>query len=381
MASLRLVPAWVARCFRLAACILLLGVAVPGLVGAAEPDREDAEEMPDGEALRVGVYLSPPFAMKDAAGKYSGMAVELWEVAAEKLGWEYDYFDRNTFGELVDAVEDGDLDVAITNLSITRERAERLDFSHPWYDAGMRVMVLDQTGGSGGMWSALRQSGHLRAYAFLVCLMLLATLALTLFDRRYDKEFPKEWHDGLAESFYQVMSITTSGKAKRKNTFGSAGKILAALWMACGVALVAYVTSSVTSVMTTISLTRHINGLEDLPGRTVGVLAGSTAERYARSVRFDLVPYQDVDSAVEGLRDGSIMALVADAPVLEYYAHSHPGSGVVAVGSTFNRDKYGFGFPHGSSLRAPLTVQLVGMHESGDLEVLREKYFGSVRER
>lgn len=381
MGSLRLVPAWIARCCRLAACIVLLSLIMSGLVGAVEPDRKDIEGMPDGEALRVGVYLSPPFTMKDAEGEYSGMAIELWEAAAEKLGWKYDYFDRDTFGELVDAVADGELDVAMTNLSITRQRAERLDFTHPWYDAGMRVLVLDQAGGSGGMWLALRQSGHLRAYAFLVCLMLLVTLALTLFDRRYDKEFPKEWHDGLAESFYQVMSITTSGKTKRRNMFGSAGKIAAALWMACGVALVAYVTSSVTSVMTTMSLTRHINGLEDLPGRTVGVLAGSTAEQYARSVRLDLVPYQDVDSAVQGLRDGSIMAVVADAPVLEYYAHSHPGSGVAVVGSTFNKDKYGFGLPHGSSQTKPLTVQLIGMHESGDLELLREKYFGPVRGR
>ena len=40
----------------------------------------------------------------------------------------------------------------------------------------------------------------------------------------------------------------------------------------------AYVTSSVTSVMTTLSLTNQINSVADLPGKSIGVFAGSVAE-------------------------------------------------------------------------------------------------------
>src|SRR5690606_39817118 len=68
----------------------------------------------DAERIRVGVYVSPPFVMKEASGKYSGMAVDLWEAAAQENGWKYDYVERNTFGELVDAVAEGSLHVALT---------------------------------------------------------------------------------------------------------------------------------------------------------------------------------------------------------------------------------------------------------------------------
>ncbi len=333
--------------------------------------------MDDAARIVVGVYLSPPFVMKDPSGAYSGMAIDLWEGMADDQGWEFDYVELPTFGSLVDSVEGGDVDVAVTNLTITRERAERIDFTHPWYDAGMRVMTLGEGGSSEALWSAMRRSGHLRAYAFLGLVLLVATWALTVFDRRYDKNFPKRWGDGFAESFYHVMSVATSGKAKRNNFFGSVGKVVAALWMVCGVAVVAYVTSSVTSVMTTISLTRQINGVADLPGKTIGVLEGSTAEQYAQSVRFDFRRYSGIDAAVRALDDGIIIALIADAPVLEYYAYTRPGSGVAVVGDTFNKDKYGFGLPHGSDLTRTLTVRLVGMHESGGLEALRAKYFGS----
>ena len=37
------------------------------------------------------------------------------------------------------------------------------------------------------------------------------------------------------------------------------------------------------------------------------------------------------------LRDGSIDAIVADAPVLEYYAHTHPEERVDVIGGSSSR--------------------------------------------
>lgn len=361
---------------RTIACFLLSCLVWAGCAGASETEGASDTGL-DEARISVGVYVSPPFVMKDDSGGYSGMAIDLWEDVAQDQGWQFDYIEHPTFGALVGSVEDGELDVAVTNLTITQDRAERIDFTHPWYDAGMRVMTLEGSGSSGAMWSAMRQSGHLRAYAFLGLVLLMSTWALTIFDRRFDKDFPKKWGDGLAESFYHVMSIATSGKAKRNNLFGSPGKVMAAVWMVCGVAVVAYITSSITSVMTTISLTRQINGVGDLPGRTIGVLEGSTAEQYAQSVHFDFRRYTGIDSATQALNDGSVIAVIADAPVLEYYVHTRPGSGAAVVGETFNRDKYGFGLQHGSGMTKPLSIQLIGMHESGRLEELRARYFGS----
>lgn len=81
-------------------------------------------------------------------------------------------------------------------------------------------------------------------------LTLVAKAIVTLFGRRFDPDFPKRWRDGTAESFYQVMCMATSGKSSHKNLFGWIGRIWQALWMAVGVAIIAYVTSSIESVMT-----------------------------------------------------------------------------------------------------------------------------------
>src|SRR5690606_3374642 len=121
-----------------------------------------------------------------------------------------------------EATESSEIDVAVTNLTITRARAEIISFTQPWYDAGLRIMVPDR-GGTNGFWDViegLRDAGHLRAYAWLLFVIVLATIGFTIFDRKFDPDFPKRWREGVAESFYHVMSIATSGRTSRKNLFG-----------------------------------------------------------------------------------------------------------------------------------------------------------------
>jgi ABC-type amino acid transport substrate-binding protein len=330
---------------------------------------------PAARPVKVGLYVSPPFVIEQDG--LSGMAVELWKEVASELDLDSDYQVLPTLRELVQATASGEVDVAVTNLTITRGRAERIDFTHPWYDAGLRIMI-DADRGS-GFWdvvAGLRDSGFLRAYAWLALVVLVATVLLTLFDRRFDRDFPARWRDGIAESFFAVMSIATSGRATRKNLFGWLGRIWQGLWLVCGVAVLAYATSSVTSVMTTLALTNQIHNLGDLPDKTVGVLTGSTAEEYAPESALRVRSFAQLDNAVAALRDGRIAAIVADAPVLEYYAANHPDEAVVVVGPIFEPDKYGFGLTLGSDLTRPLTVRLLGAHESGLVTRLRAKHFG-----
>lgn len=342
---------------------------------------QDAGQPSSGTGrLTVGVYESPPFVMKDGE-RFTGMSIDLWERIAGDLDLEADYVELDTLRELVDATATGLVDIAVTNLTVTRDRAERVDFTHPWFDAGLRILVNeDRTAGFWDVIGGLQASGHLRAYGWIAAIIIVSTILLTLFDRRFDKSFPSRWRDGIAESFYTVMSVATSGKPpSRSNLFGWVGRIWQGLWLVCGVAVLAYVTSSVTSVMTTLSLSNQINSVEDLSGRPVAVFSGSVAEAYASGAGMDARAFAHVGEAVDALMRGQVAAVIADAPVLEYYAHMHPQQPVTVVGPIFEPDKYGFGLPHDSPLTRSLTVELIGAHESGAIEEIRTRYFGSAQ--
>lgn len=360
-------PAMVLRAF-----LLILSVLWAPAVGAQEQT-----PVADGP-LTVGVYVSPPFVMPKDGGGYTGMAIDLWEQFADTLGQPYEYLEIGTVRELVDAVAANDLDLVVTNLTVTRTRAQRIDFTQPWFDSGLRILVdQDRHTGFGAVWRGLGDAGFLRAYLWIGGVILLATLGFTLFDRRFDPAFPARWRDGAAESFYTVMSYATSGKAtQRKNLFGWLGRIWQGLWLLFGIAVVAYVTSSVTSVMTTLSITNQINSVADLPGKIVGVQAGSVSEEFAVDQNLTIRPYDSVADMAEALERNEIAAAIGDAPVLEYYVYSNPGEALDVVGPIFHPDKYGFGLPRSSTLRPELNVLLLGAKESGLLEEIRHRYFG-----
>lgn len=340
------------------------------------PTAPPAAAQPAPGPLRVGVFVDPPFVMPDG-DDYTGMAVELWEEVATKLGHEYSYVESETVRDLIDLTESGEIDVAVTNLSITPARAERVDFTQPWFDGGMRIMVAAQGSSFRHLIDGLGSAGFLRAYAWIAAVVVGATVVLTVFDRRFDQAFPARWRDGIAESFYTVMSVVTSGRPPaRKNLFGWAGRMWQGVWLLCGIAVLAFVTSSVTSVMTTLSLTHQIQSVADLAGKPVGVLAGTVEEDFAEGQGFQTLSYPHLERAVEALLAGDVTAIIADAPVLEYHAHTHPERPVKVVGRPFQPDKYGFAVPRQSELRRPITVQLLGALESGRVEDVRLRYFG-----
>jgi ABC-type amino acid transport substrate-binding protein len=237
----------------------------------------------------------------------------------------------------------------------------------------------DRHASAGNLFAGLRDDGHLRVYAWLVVLIVAVTIALTLIDRRRQEDFPQEWHKGFAESFYHVMSIVTSGKSTHPNLFGTLGTILAAVWLACGVGIVAYVTSSITSVMTAEALTHEISGFQDLGRRHVGVLAGSVGEEYCRRAMLDLESFDSMEAAVDALLKSRIGAVVLDAPMLEWYDNAHPELPITVVGPVFLPEQYGFALPTGSRLTRRISEVILRMKDNGTMDTLHAPYFGSLR--
>ncbi|MCR9089683.1 MAG: transporter substrate-binding domain-containing protein [Rhodobacteraceae bacterium] len=329
-------------------------------------------------SIVVGLYESPPFVMFADDGTPEGLAIDLWTLLADDLGLDSEFTTFDTIRELTGAVESGRIDAAVTNLTISEDRIQRMDFTQPWYDAGLRIMVASEgVTGFRAIYNGLADAGHLQAYGWLLLVILIGTIGFTVFDRKFDKDFHPRWRDGIAQSFHTVMQIAVSGRMpSRKNLFGWIGRIGQALWLIFGLAVVAYITSSVTSVMTTLAITETINGPDDLPGKRVGVFEGSIAQEFGEARGYELRIFERVANAAQALVDGQIDALVADAPVLEYYAHLNPGMNLSVVGPIFAPDKYGFALPLGSDLTKPLTINLLALWEDGTIRALDTDYFG-----
>jgi polar amino acid transport system substrate-binding protein len=82
----------------------------------------------------------PPFEYVDEAGTIVGFDIELMDAIAEEAGFEYELVNTRWDGIFV-ALANGEFDAVISAATITAERAETVNFSDPYFNAGQMITV------------------------------------------------------------------------------------------------------------------------------------------------------------------------------------------------------------------------------------------------
>ncbi|MBT2570620.1 transporter substrate-binding domain-containing protein [Planococcus sp. ISL-110] len=103
-------------------------------------ENEEGAMSTEDQTYAVGIDTSyAPFEFQKG-GEYTGIDIELMNAIAELQGFEIEFKPMN-FDEIIPALEAGELDIAIAGMSITEERQEVVDFSDPYFDAGLALAV------------------------------------------------------------------------------------------------------------------------------------------------------------------------------------------------------------------------------------------------
>jgi ABC-type amino acid transport substrate-binding protein len=325
--------------------------------------------------IKVALAGAPPFVIQQSDGA-GGFVVELWQSVATDNQWQFEYRPYATTAAALQAVARGECDVLVGDTSITSDRERFIDFSQPFYRAGLQIMVSENRGHFGRLVSAVLAPQHLKVLFWAVLGVLIATVSVEAFERRHNPDFPKTRPAGVAEAFYYVMGLVT-GKSSYKGFPGVLGRLVLVGWMVASLLVVSYVMGAITSAMATDALQGQVHSAADLPGKMVGLVGGSQSEEYARAHNLDYAAYDSLDAAVTALVKGTVQCLVGDAPVLQYYDYTHSRVPVHEVGPVFQPVNYGFAMPVSSPLREPINVTLLHLNESGALDDLGKKYFGS----
>lgn len=117
--------------FRIATLLLGLGLLVfSGCSNQRDPN-----------ALVVGMELSyPPFEMTDEQNVPTGVSVEIAKALAADLGKTLK-IENIPFAGLIPALRTGKIDLVISSMTRTEERAQSIDFSDPYLTTGLCVLV------------------------------------------------------------------------------------------------------------------------------------------------------------------------------------------------------------------------------------------------
>ncbi len=341
-------------------------------------------------AIKAGIHISPPFVIEQmrmfptGTELYSGMAIDLWTLLEMELGIQTEYIRFQSMEEMLLAAEKGDIDVIVSNLSVTYERTKQVRFIWPWYDGGLRIMICHKND-TNSVFTEMKQQGQIASYLLLFCGMTGACFVITLIRRKVQSDFPQKWRDGIAYTFYDVISVFSTKKIPpsfevKNQRYRWLWHIFSALWMLGCVGITAYITSTITAAMTSVALSEEkIDSVYDLEEKKSGVLAGGPAEILLRNLGIPFVSFNEIEDASSALCSDIIDAVIADAPVLEYQAYSHPKNNLAVVGEIFNPEKYAFGV----SLRHKefadrISTEIIRLIELGKIEELRSRYFGRI---
>jgi len=119
---------WIKR-FGMTACV----AAAVTIGGAAQAAETTIRALTDPSFV--------PFEMMDKeTGKMVGFDMEILAEVAKRAGFDYE-LQTMDFNGIIPALQTGNADVAIAGITITEEREKIVDFTDPYYDSGLRILV------------------------------------------------------------------------------------------------------------------------------------------------------------------------------------------------------------------------------------------------
>ena len=366
--------------------LLCAGWWLAGSLGGQEPSPAPtpAGAPAADQHFRVVTREIAPFVTRQG-DRLTGYSVELWERVAREARLpfdpEKDYRVVDNVGQVMAALRDREAAAAIGALSITSEREQVIDFSQPFYESGLQIMVRDQGGSSlGRILGNLFKGRIFELVGVLLAVVLVYAHLLWLVERRKNPDtFPRTYLAGVSQALWWSSSTIITGGCENLAPVGALGRMSAILWMLAGMATFSYVTASISSTMTVDTLNSDVRTVGDLKERRleVGCVRGSTGERYLQEAGFTTQGFDTADAAADALAAGRLGAVVYDSPILRYYLKNHPGTKLMLTGELFEKQSYGIGLQEGSPQRKEITRAILKLREDGALEELETKYFGT----
>lgn len=363
-----------------AAWWLLAAIGAPAC-HAALPSCPEGVRIEHGQAtLRVGVKYAPPFVLESERSGWTGLGVELWDAVAACLGVTQSYVEYPTVDELLDAVARGEVDVAVSALSLSSQRERQVDFTHAFHVGSLGVLVPHRAnrGAAAEIGKRVQQPEVLAAASALVAATLLIAYGCWRLERRRGNEF---FAQGPASGFYQALlwsvQLVFSGRGDPFSIRHRGGQLLVFFLTFFGATIVSAVTAVITSALTLEGIDQRIRSVDDLKSRALGVMVSGRAREWVLGERLPRVQLRSWPEVQRKFDERGFDALVHDREILEYLVKERVLQEVRVEPVSFNPQAYAFALPPGSGWREAIDTSLLAVQESAGWAVLKAKYLGT----
>ncbi|XP_068605479.1 glutamate receptor, ionotropic, N-methyl D-aspartate 2Ca [Brachionichthys hirsutus] len=303
---------------------------------------------------------------------------------------------RGTWNGMIGEVVYKRADMAIGSLTINEERSEIIDFSVPFVETGISVMVARSNG-------TVSPSAFLEPYSPAVWVMMfvmcLTVVAITVFVFEYcspvgyNRNLVTAKDPGgptftIGKSVWLLWGIVFNNSVPIENPKGTTSKIMVLVWAFFAVIFLASYTANLAAFMIQEQYIDTVSGLSDkkfqkpqeqYPPFRFGTVPNGSTERNIRSnypeMHAHMVKYNQkgVEDALNSLKTGKLDAFIYDAAVLNYMAGKDEGCKLVTIGSgkVFATTGYGIALQKESRWKRAIDLALLQFLADGDTQKLQ----------
>ncbi|XP_074647823.1 glutamate receptor ionotropic, NMDA 2B-like isoform X2 [Tubulanus polymorphus] len=337
----------------------------------------------------------------------SGFCIDLMIKLAERIGFEFELSQvedkkwgskekNNEWNGLPRALLDKQGDMVMTSLKITPERSEVVDFSVPFLETGITIIVAIRDG-------VISPTAFLEPYDYPSwCLILVFSVhatgaAIFIFDWLSPNGMDqgntpiREHRFSLFRAFWLIWAMLFAASVNTDNPRGVSSRFMASVWALFAVVFLASYTANLAAFMIAKEDFYDLSGITDWrlrnakslkpPFRFGTVPFGSTEtnliKNYPKMYKYMReFNRSDVDKGVKAVKDMEIDAFIYDATVLQYRAAHDDLCKLRTVGKWYAMTGYGVAFPKGSKWIPRVNKELVKMTNDGTLERLQKFWLG-----
>ncbi|XP_053087485.1 glutamate receptor ionotropic, NMDA 2B [Pangasianodon hypophthalmus] len=334
-----------------------------------------------------------------------GFCIDILKKIAKSVKFTYDLYlvtngkhgkkVNGTWNGMVGEVVVKNAHMAVGSLTINEERSEVIDFSVPFIETGISVMVSRSNG-------TVSPSAFLEPFSadvwvmMFVMLLLVSAIAVFVFEYFSPVGYNRCLADGrepggpsftIGKAIWLLWGLVFNNSVPVQNPRGTTSKIMVSVWAFFAVIFLASYTANLAAFMIQEEYVDQVSGLSDKkfqrpndfsPPFRFGTVPNGSTERNIRNNYKEMHSYmvkfhqRNVDEALQSLKAGKLDAFIYDAAVLNYMAGRDEGCKLVTIGSgkVFASTGYGIAIQKDSGWKRHVDLAILQLFGDGEMEEL-----------
>ncbi|XP_062865877.1 glutamate receptor, ionotropic, N-methyl D-aspartate 2B, genome duplicate b [Trichomycterus rosablanca] len=334
-----------------------------------------------------------------------GFCIDILKKIAKSVKFTYDLYlvtngkhgkkINGTWNGLVGEVVFKNAHMAVGSLTINEERSEVIDFSVPFIETGISVMVSRSNG-------TVSPSAFLEPFSadvwvmMFVMLLIVSAVAVFIFEYFSPVGYNRCLADGrepggpsftIGKAVWLLWGLVFNNSVPVQNPKGTTSKIMVSVWAFFAVIFLASYTANLAAFMIQEEYVDQVTGLSDKkfqrpndfsPPFRFGTVPNGSTERNIRNNYKEMHSYmtsfhqKNVDEALYSLKSGKLDAFIYDAAVLNYMAGRDEGCKLVTIGSgyIFATTGYGIAIQKDSGWKRSVDLAILQLFGDGEMEEL-----------